>query len=48
LFGKLADGGKVKVLAPGEQGAEAIEKTLVLKVTARKSRKTKALPASAE
>jgi ATP-dependent Clp protease ATP-binding subunit ClpA len=48
LFGKLAGGGKVRVLAPGEKGAETHENALVLKVTARKGKKAKALPASTE
>jgi ATP-dependent Clp protease ATP-binding subunit ClpA len=48
LFGKLAGGGKVQVFSPAEKGEEAVEKALVLKVTAKKGRKTKALPASAE
>jgi ATP-dependent Clp protease ATP-binding subunit ClpA len=48
LFGKLAKGGKVRVLAPGEKGAETPGNALVLKVTARKGKKAKALPASTE
>jgi ATP-dependent Clp protease ATP-binding subunit ClpA len=48
LFGALAKGGKVRVFAPGEQGAGSDEKHLVLKVTAKKGRKTKAIPASSE
>jgi len=47
LFGKLADGGEVKVQAPGEKKSTAKEQALVLKVTATKAR-PKALPASAD
>ncbi len=47
LFGKLAKGGKVDVFAPGEKDAKAGEEKLVLEVTARKGRRSKALPASA-
>jgi ATP-dependent Clp protease ATP-binding subunit ClpA len=47
LFGELAAGGEVKVRAPGEKGAAAEEKALVLKVSAKKS-KPKALPASTD
>jgi len=48
LFGNLTGGGKVRVFAPGEQDPESTEKTLVLKVTAKKGRKAKVIPAPAE
>ena len=47
LFGKLSDGGKVKVTAPGEKGSKAGVKELSLKVLAKKA-KPKALPASSK
>ena len=47
LFGKLSEGGDVKVTAPGEKGSKAGEKELSLKVVAKKA-KPKALPASAK
>jgi ATP-dependent Clp protease ATP-binding subunit ClpA len=47
LFGKLSEGGKVKVTAPGEKGSKAGAKELSLKVLAKKP-KPKALPASSK
>ena len=47
LFGKLADGGEVQVQAPAEAAQGAADDKLILEVVA-KSRKPKALPASAE
>jgi ATP-dependent Clp protease ATP-binding subunit ClpA len=47
LFGDLAEGGDVDVLAPAESEEEAGERKLVLKVSAR-SAEPKALPASAD
>jgi ATP-dependent Clp protease ATP-binding subunit ClpA len=47
LFGKLADGGKVKVDAPKAKDAKKADQALVLKVTAKRG-KPKALPASAD
>ena len=47
LFGKLADGGEVRVQAPAEAAQGAADDKLILEVVA-KSRKPKALPASAE
>jgi ATP-dependent Clp protease ATP-binding subunit ClpA len=45
LFGKLSEGGEVKVTAPGEKGSRKGEKGLSLKIVAGKA-KPKALPAS--
>jgi len=45
LFGKLSEGGRVKVTAPGEKGSKEEAKELSLKVLANKA-KPKALPAS--
>ena len=47
LFGKLSEGGKVKVTAPGEKGSKAGAKELSLKVLAKRA-KPKALPASSK
>jgi ATP-dependent Clp protease ATP-binding subunit ClpA len=47
LFGGLAEGGEVRVYAPGEKDSGAAEKKLVLKVIS-KSTEPKALPASAD
>jgi ATP-dependent Clp protease ATP-binding subunit ClpA len=47
LFGKLADGGEVRVQAPAEAAQGAADDKLILEVVA-KSRKPKALPASAK
>ena len=47
LFGKLSEGGSVKVTAPGEKGSKAGAKELSLKVLAKKA-KPKALPASSK
>jgi ATP-dependent Clp protease ATP-binding subunit ClpA len=47
LFGKLSEGGNVKVTAPGEKGSKAGAEELTLKVLAKKT-KPKALPASSK